>query len=184
MALWRNGEDGAQRDRMLAEQIRKLSEQVAGLERMMREKHELHIETVNIYEPKLDQLAFTLEQLDIKELSGSLNLGNNFGVKSGEGAAGAGKQEQSVVGGQKSAVGGQQSAVGGQQSVASRQQGAASEQQNEAGGRQSAANGQQVVDKQYEVGRVERVKADEIGTMQTTTTGFRYKVSTNSVAHK
>ncbi len=38
------------------------------------------VETLHMYEPKVEQLTFQLEQLDIKELSGALNLGNNFGT--------------------------------------------------------------------------------------------------------
>lgn len=37
------------------------------------------IEHLQMEQPVLEQLAFRLDSLDIKELSGSLNLGNNFG---------------------------------------------------------------------------------------------------------
>lgn len=42
------------------------------------------IEHLQMERPVLEQLAFQLDSLDIKELSGSLNLGNNFGSGSGE----------------------------------------------------------------------------------------------------
>lgn len=42
--------------------------------------YHIHVQNLHVHNPKLDQLAFRLDQLDIKELSGSLNLGNNFGV--------------------------------------------------------------------------------------------------------
>lgn len=41
-------------------------------------KH-VHIEHVDLH--RLENLVFRLDQLNIKELSGSLNIGNNFGVE-------------------------------------------------------------------------------------------------------
>ncbi|RXJ04326.1 hypothetical protein DS745_02780 [Anaerobacillus alkaliphilus] len=37
------------------------------------------IKEINIQEFYLDQLSYHLDRLDIKDLSGALNLGNNFG---------------------------------------------------------------------------------------------------------
>lgn len=42
------------------------------------------IDKVIINEPVLEELTFQLDKLDIKDLSGSLNLGNNFGIKTKE----------------------------------------------------------------------------------------------------
>ncbi|WP_051775323.1 hypothetical protein [Paenibacillus tyrfis] len=39
------------------------------------------VEQVHIHQPVLERLEFRLDELDIEHLSGSLNLGNNFGVK-------------------------------------------------------------------------------------------------------
>jgi hypothetical protein len=44
----------------------------------------VHIETLHVHQPVLDSLTFRLDSLDIGELSGSLNLGNNFGAKSAD----------------------------------------------------------------------------------------------------
>jgi hypothetical protein len=41
----------------------------------------IQIETVHIHQPVLENLEFRLDALDIDQLSGSLNLGNNFGTK-------------------------------------------------------------------------------------------------------
>ncbi len=41
-------------------------------------EYHFHIEQVDIHSPKLDELKFQLDALDIEELSGSLNIGNNF----------------------------------------------------------------------------------------------------------
>ncbi|CAM3824004.1 hypothetical protein COLU111180_09605 [Cohnella lubricantis] len=41
----------------------------------------VQIENVHIHQPVLEKLEFRLDALDIEQLSGSLNLGNNFGAK-------------------------------------------------------------------------------------------------------
>lgn len=43
-------------------------------------EYHLHFDHVEVNHPKLDELTFRLDELDIEELSGALNLGNNFGV--------------------------------------------------------------------------------------------------------
>lgn len=43
-------------------------------------EYHVHFDQVDIHDPKLEQLTFQLDQLDIDELSGALNMGNNFGV--------------------------------------------------------------------------------------------------------
>lgn len=40
----------------------------------------IHIHTMHVHHATMDSLSFRLDALDIKELSGSLNLGNNFGT--------------------------------------------------------------------------------------------------------
>ncbi|NOU77207.1 hypothetical protein GC098_38595 [Paenibacillus sp. LMG 31458] len=65
----------------LERRLRKLEEELADL----TAKHpKIHIDTLHIHQPVLENLTFRLDQLDIKELSGSLNLGNNFGAKPNE----------------------------------------------------------------------------------------------------
>jgi hypothetical protein len=39
------------------------------------------IENVHIHQPVLEKMEYRLDKLDIEQLSGSLNLGNNFGAK-------------------------------------------------------------------------------------------------------
>ncbi|MDN4526705.1 hypothetical protein [Fictibacillus fluitans] len=46
--------------------------------------YHVHIEKLELQNPVLENLSFTLDNLDIEELSGALNLGNNFGVTVGE----------------------------------------------------------------------------------------------------
>lgn len=63
---------------LLEQRLRRLEEQLADLSA----KHpRIHIDNLHVYQPVLENLTFRLDQLDIKELSGSLNLGNNFGAK-------------------------------------------------------------------------------------------------------
>lgn len=70
-----------QQVQQLERRLRKLEEELANL----TAKHpKIHIDTLHIHQPVLENLTFRLDQLDIKELSGSLNLGNNFGAKPSE----------------------------------------------------------------------------------------------------
>lgn len=63
---------------LLEQRLRKLEDQLADLSA----KHpRIHIDNLHVHQPVLENLTFRLDQLDIKELSGSLNLGNNFGAK-------------------------------------------------------------------------------------------------------
>ncbi|OCT10967.1 hypothetical protein A8709_04490 [Paenibacillus pectinilyticus] len=63
---------------LLEQRLRKLEEQLADLSA----KHpRIHIDNLHVHQPVLENLTFRLDHLDIKELSGSLNLGNNFGAK-------------------------------------------------------------------------------------------------------
>lgn len=51
------------------------------LSRLPGTSHHITIENVHIHQPVLERLEFRLDDLDIEHLSGSLNLGNNFGAK-------------------------------------------------------------------------------------------------------
>lgn len=46
-----------------------------------RQPPSVQIENVHIHQPVLEKLEFRLDALDIEQLSGSLNLGNNFGAR-------------------------------------------------------------------------------------------------------
>ncbi len=71
------------RDRELLEQILNqlisIDKQLKSLKENQSEYH-FSIDVVNIHDPHLDELKFQLESLDIKDLSGVLNIGNNFGT--------------------------------------------------------------------------------------------------------
>ncbi|WP_123041068.1 hypothetical protein [Cohnella candidum] len=51
------------------------------LERLNGKFPQVTIENVHIHQPVLEKLEFRLDALDIEQLSGSLNLGNNFGAR-------------------------------------------------------------------------------------------------------
>ncbi len=78
---WFTGRKNVQKDlQILNEQIKKLENTIEGLMKTNKTQH-IHIEQLTIDNPKLESLIFRMDSLDVEEVSGSLNLGNNFGVK-------------------------------------------------------------------------------------------------------
>jgi hypothetical protein len=65
----------------LEKRLKKLEEELSNL---TAKNPQIHIDTLHVHQPVLENLTFRLDHLDIKELSGSLNLGNNFGAKPNE----------------------------------------------------------------------------------------------------
>lgn len=64
----------------LYKEIKELKQTIQSLQGKHVEYH-IHFDQVDIHDPNLEQLTFQLDHLDIDELSGALNLGNNFGVQ-------------------------------------------------------------------------------------------------------
>ncbi|SFX44717.1 hypothetical protein SAMN04487866_10834 [Thermoactinomyces sp. DSM 45891] len=64
----------------LATKLDQLESSVKELLNRSSEVH-IHIHQLDIHQPVLEQLTFRLDQLDIDELSGSLNIGNNLGIQ-------------------------------------------------------------------------------------------------------
>ncbi|MCA0972490.1 hypothetical protein LCM20_17985 [Halobacillus litoralis] len=68
------------------QQVEQLYQEIINLQKQILEaqkkpvEYHLHFDHVEVNHPKLDELNFKLDELDIEELSGALNLGNNFGV--------------------------------------------------------------------------------------------------------
>jgi hypothetical protein len=60
------------------ERLRRLEE---SLNRLSGRPPQITIESLHVHQPVLEKLEFRLDALDIDNLSGSLNLGNNFGAK-------------------------------------------------------------------------------------------------------
>ena len=72
------------------EQFRELKERLDQLEKLIKTlegqgvSYYINIEHADIQGPIVDKLDYNFEKLDVKEVSGALNLGNNFGVSVGE----------------------------------------------------------------------------------------------------
>lgn len=69
--------------------IEDLQRQIQTLQHLLDSKkqpieYHFHINQVDIHQPTLEELTFKLDQIDIEDLSGALNVGNNFGVTVGE----------------------------------------------------------------------------------------------------
>lgn len=73
--------------RRSAKQTKELHARVEKIERALEQlanknmEYTVNIEHLHAHNPVLEQLTFRLDQLDIKTVSGALNLGNNFGVR-------------------------------------------------------------------------------------------------------
>jgi hypothetical protein len=72
--------------KQLQDVIHSLVEKVSHLEQGIQElakkpsEYNIHIDHIDVHNPGLENLTFRMDSLDIEELSGALNLGNNFGV--------------------------------------------------------------------------------------------------------
>lgn len=62
-----------------------LEQRMLHMERLLEQRHaahiDIHVDTIHVDSASLERLMFRLGHLDIEELSGSLNLGNNFGSR-------------------------------------------------------------------------------------------------------
>lgn len=64
----------------LEERIKKIEEAIQQIS-LQPIVYNINVEKLVVKDPVLENLTFKLEKIDIKDLSGSLNLGNNFGIK-------------------------------------------------------------------------------------------------------
>lgn len=76
------GKHRADNDKILLKEIfRELDKIKTELETLKEKSMHYHINIEKLDIQELKSLEFHLDKLDIEELSGSLNLGNNFGLK-------------------------------------------------------------------------------------------------------
>ncbi|UFJ41544.1 hypothetical protein LOK74_03145 [Brevibacillus humidisoli] len=79
-------QDPEANDALLREILKRLHHMEQRLEELanqpLRHDHYVHIEQTTVHQPVLEQLTFRLDQLQVDELSGTLNIGNNFGLSS------------------------------------------------------------------------------------------------------
>jgi Asp-tRNA(Asn)/Glu-tRNA(Gln) amidotransferase C subunit len=65
--------------------LQKMNNQLKHIEQLIEQisakSPQIIIENVHIHQPVLEKMEYRLDKLDIEQLSGSLNLGNNFGTK-------------------------------------------------------------------------------------------------------
>ncbi|MEW4283445.1 hypothetical protein [Priestia koreensis] len=75
-----------QRSIELEEMQHSLDQKLENLESLLKQlekrpvEYHFHIQNVDIHQPVLKELSFHLDEIDIEEVSGALNVGNNFGV--------------------------------------------------------------------------------------------------------
>lgn len=76
----------SEKKQLLEEMDKKIKKMEDIIEQISSKPLEYHIniEKLDIHNPVLENLTFRLDKLDIKELGGALNLGNNFGVRINE----------------------------------------------------------------------------------------------------
>lgn len=81
MISWfRRRSSQSQTTKNLSAKINRLESSIQQLSQKTSDVH-IHIHQLDIHQPVLEQLTFRLDQLDIDELSGSLNIGNNLGIQ-------------------------------------------------------------------------------------------------------
>ena len=71
---------GTKNKKNIDQRIEKLEKLIEELSEKTFEYH-INIEKLDIHNPKLDELTFQLDTIDVEELSGALNVGNNFGIQ-------------------------------------------------------------------------------------------------------
>ena len=73
--------DGSNSDNLLLREIYKKIISIEEEVEKLKSKPEYHINIEKLDVQQLENLTFTLDTLDIKDLSGTLNIGNNFDTK-------------------------------------------------------------------------------------------------------
>jgi hypothetical protein len=73
--------DGNNSDNLLLREIYKKILSIEEEVEKLKSKPEYHINIEKLDVQQLENLTFTLDTLDIKDLSGTLNIGNNFDTK-------------------------------------------------------------------------------------------------------
>ena len=87
MFNWLSGRKEQTADTRAAADTSRLEEKIEQLEQTVRHlaketrKQNVVVRQLHIHHPVLENVTFRLDALDIEELSGSLNLGNNFDVQ-------------------------------------------------------------------------------------------------------
>ncbi|PYI55451.1 hypothetical protein [Paenibacillus flagellatus] len=87
MLNWFAGRGKRDEPRPAGDELRRLEQHIERLERTLQalanetRKQSVVVRQLHIHRPVVENVTFRLDSLDIDELSGSLNLGNNFDVQ-------------------------------------------------------------------------------------------------------
>lgn len=73
--------DGSNSDNLLLREIYKKMISLEAEVKTLKSRPEYHINVEKLDVQQLENLIFQLDKLDITDLSGTLNIGNNFGVE-------------------------------------------------------------------------------------------------------
>lgn len=65
----------------LEKDLDRLSSAVSELKERPQNEYHIYVEKMDVHSATLDELNFYLDKIDIKELSGAMNIGNTFGTK-------------------------------------------------------------------------------------------------------
>lgn len=66
--------------------LQELNKQIKQMEKQLEQlsekglEHQITIETLNVKDPVLENLTFKFDKIELDEVSGALNMGNNFGI--------------------------------------------------------------------------------------------------------
>lgn len=91
--MGKHGESNS--DNLLLREIYKKLMSIEKEVEKLKGRPEYHIHVENLDVQQLENLVFSLDTLDIKDLSGTLNIGNNFGIKESPGKAGEKSKKRS-----------------------------------------------------------------------------------------
>jgi hypothetical protein len=76
--MWMNWFQKRKKDDVLSKKVERIEKLLENL--MEKDKIEIHVHHLNVEGPLTENLTYELDKIDVDTLSGSLNLGNNFGV--------------------------------------------------------------------------------------------------------
>ncbi|GAE37368.1 hypothetical protein JCM9157_4643 [Halalkalibacter akibai JCM 9157] len=77
---WLNWFSRSKKEEQVIQRLEKLEKLIETLSEKETIYH-INVEKIDVHDLKLENLTFSLDKLDIKDLSGALNLGNNLGVR-------------------------------------------------------------------------------------------------------
>lgn len=65
----------------ISKQLNKMQDHLHFLTNEVKKQGNIQIHEMNLHHPQLENLTYQLDHLEIKEVSGTLNFGNNFGLE-------------------------------------------------------------------------------------------------------